>query len=73
MTCARACPCVPPCARQVLVIACVRARKRAEDGIDNEFQHPQRGAERRGNGLVERLKVHIPEAFHKVYHQNITE
>lgn len=51
----------------------LRARERPEDGIDNEFQHSQRGAESRENGLVERLKVHIPEAFNKVYHQNITE
>lgn len=32
---------------------CVRARERPEDGIDNEFQHSQRGAESRENGLVE--------------------
>lgn len=39
------------------VYVCVRAR--VQDDIDVEFQHPRRGAERYGNGLVERVEISV--------------
>lgn len=38
---------------------CVCVCARVQDDIDVEFQHPRRGAERYGNGLVERVEISV--------------